>query len=452
VVLQNAVFSLYGYWLRRKRYNNAFKNACRILSKNELLSHAEHSTRQLSALKKILVHGALHVPYYQRLFQKIKFDPEKIERLDDLHKIPLLEKKDVLNNSGDLIAGNIKTSNMIIEETSGTSGTPLKVWWHKEFYPWIYALYEQRMRGSAGVSRWHRKANFTGKVLVHADQQKPPFWRYNSAENQLYMSSYHLRKKNIPCYVNALQKFKPVFIIGYPGSMYPVARYLASTGDNIPSLKSVISCSEYLSAEVRTVLEKGFGCNVYNHYGSVEWTATLNECEAGRLHESPEFGIIEILDETGNPVPKGETGEMVCTGLLNYAMPFIRYRTGDMGSFTETDEQCPCGRKLPHLKTLEGRKMSFISLPHNGTVSSASLSTAFHADHILESQLIQDSADSVKLKLVVTDGFKDTDREHLLAELLKRISPLSIQCEYVDAIPRERGGKNPWIINRVLHS
>jgi len=69
--------------------------------------------------------------------------------------------------------------------------------------------------------------------------------------------------------------------------------------------------------------------------------------------------------------------------------------------------------------------------------------------YILESQIIQEAKDSILLKLVVTDKFKESDRAYLFSELNKRISPLKINCEYVDSIPYQKGGKKQWIINRT---
>lgn len=451
ILLQNFAFSLYGYYLRRKRYNGLQKEYCDILRENERLSKEEHQKRQLRSLKGILSHCKRNVSYYQELFHKVKFKPEAIETIKDLKSLPLLEKRDIVKNPEKFIAENFKKSDMILEETSGTSGTPLKVYWDQKFYAWIYALYEQRMRGHAGVSIKDRRANFTGKVLVSHNQKKPPFWRYNLAEKQLYMSSYHLNNDNMPYYIEALQRFKPKYINAYPASIYPVAKYLVNNKETIPSVTSVISHSEYLTSAARQIIEEGFSCKVYNHYGSVEWVTAINECEEGNLHITPEFGVIEILDEKGKPVPRGQVGEMVCTGLLNYGMPFIRYRTGDMGAFPENDDGCSCGRTLPIFKALEGRKASFLSLPGGGSVGSAALSTAFHAENILESQLIQDSLIEIILKLVVSDKFNDHDKNYLLSELEKRIYPLKINCEFVDSINPEKGGKKPWIINHVVN-
>ena len=448
ISLQNAAFSLYGYYIRRKRYNRLQKEYCEVLRQNEVLPKEEHERKQLRGLKAILRHCETNIPYYQKLFQKIKFNSESLKAVEDLQRLPLLEKRNILRNHQKFMAINFRKSEIMLEETSGTSGSPLKVYWDKRFYAWIYALYEQRMRGSAEVTAKERRANLTGKVLVPANQKTPPFWRYNLAEKQLYMSSYRLSDDNIPYYVAALQKFAPKFIIGYPASIYPIAKYLVNSKEKIRSVTAIITCSEYLSDETRSIIEKGFRCKVYNHYGSVEWVSSINECQEGNLHISPELGIIEIVDSEGKPLPRGEAGEMVCTGLLNYAMPFIRYRTGDIGAFPEHDDGCLCGRTLPIFKSLEGRKMSYLSLPDGRLVGSAALSTAFHAENILESQIIQESADSVIIKLVVTDKFEERDRAYLFSELDKRIWPLKIKLEYLDCIPYQKGGKKQWIINR----
>ena len=233
IVVQNSIVTFYGYHLKRVRYNGLQKGFSEILRKNENSRKEEHKKRQLKSLKEILIHCERHIPYYQGLFKQVGFKPGSLERLEDLRAIPLLEKGDVLERSEKFMANNFVKSDVILEETSGTSGSPLKVYWDRKFYAWIYALYEQRMRGSAGVTIKDRRANLTGKVLVPVMQKKPPFWRYNLAEKQMYLSSYHLSVTNIPYYVEALKKFKPKYIIGYPGSIYPLAKYLANNELNI---------------------------------------------------------------------------------------------------------------------------------------------------------------------------------------------------------------------------
>ena len=443
---------MYGYFMRRKRYAGDHRVLCSILRDGERLPKHIHAERQLIALRAMLEHCAQHVPYYARLFRSIGFDPTSVATLGDLKRLPLLTKADILSDLDQFIATNIDRRDMIVEETSGTSGSPLKVYWHKEFYPWIYALLEVRTRQPAGVS-WHdKRANLSGKVLVSADQKKSPFWRYNLAEKQLYLSSYHLNEGNLPHYVDVLKRFKPAYVIGYPSSMYILARYLIKKDERLPSVRSVISSSEQLTTQVRNVLEEGFGCKVFDCYGSVEWAVAMNECGAGNMHISPEVGIVEVLDDDGNDVQRGEAGELVCTSLLNYAMPFMRYRMGDMGAYPEQDVECPCGRTLPIFKALYGRRMAYLSLPDGRQVGSAALSTAFHAEHILESQLVQESNHDVVVKLAVTEEFGPRDLEYLNTELEKRVSPLSIRYEYVDSIPPGSGGKRRWIINTQAQS
>src|SRR2546422_7938101 len=99
--------------------------------------------------------------------------------------------------------------------------------------------------------------------------------------------------------------------------------------------------TEIYTLSLHDALPISFGCRVHDSYGSAEMVALVTECDRGRLHVSPEVGVVEVLRD-GRPVGPGEAGELVCTGLLNEAMPLIRYRTGDVA--VQGSGPCPCGR------------------------------------------------------------------------------------------------------------
>src|SRR5262249_39797356 len=122
----------------------------------------------------------------------------------------------------------------------------------------------------------------------------------------------------------------------------------------------VLTSSEKLSPEMRMTIEKAFKAPVYDGYSGVEACCLASECEHHRLHVSPAVGIVELLNADGSPSKVGETGEIVATGLLNFAQPLIRYRTGDLATWS--DETCPCGRQMPILKEIFGRQEDVVVL------------------------------------------------------------------------------------------
>ena len=127
-----------------------------------------------------------------------------------------------------------------------------------------------------------------------------------------------------------------------------------SQGDVEGAIRAVIANAEPLRAAQRRNIEAAFRCPVRETYGLSEIVAAANECEHGAMHLWPAAGVLEILDD-GRPVAAGAAGELVSTGLMNPDMPLIRYRTGDRCSLGAEQADCPCGRTLPLLGSIEGR-------------------------------------------------------------------------------------------------
>ena len=125
--------------------------------------------------------------------------------------------------------------------------------------------------------------------------------------------------------------------------------------------KVVFGTSELLDPETRKYINSVFDVEMIDHFGCVELNRTAWECsEHAGYHIDVDAVIMEFI-ENGENVSSGERGEIVYTGLYNYAMPLIRYRIGDIG--IPSDESCPCGRGLPLMKLIEGRSDSFMQVP-----------------------------------------------------------------------------------------
>ncbi|GJQ22200.1 MAG: hypothetical protein HBSIN02_25550 [Bacteroidia bacterium] len=119
------------------------------------------------------------------------------------------------------------------------------------------------------------------------------------------------------------------------------------------TLKSIITTSEKLTPEMRKVMEKAYGCKIYEEYSTVENALFASECEDGRLHVSPDVSIVEILRPDGSACLPGEVGEVVTTVLSRKYQPLIRFRLGDLAAWD--DEPCTCGRQMPVIREVVGR-------------------------------------------------------------------------------------------------
>ncbi len=199
----------------------------------------------------------------------------------------------------------------------------------RDSYSHWYALYDLRIRQWNGVSEKDRWANIGGQLVVPQSSVRPPFWVWNAAMRQLYMSSYHLKTELIHQYVDALNKYKIKYLLGYVSSLYNLAYLAKEVGVRLPALKLVITNAEPLLAHQRIFTQEAYQCPVIQTYSGNEFAFGGNEALDGNLYLWPEAGIIEAVDEENNFVSPYTGGELVATGLINRAMPLIRFKIGD---------------------------------------------------------------------------------------------------------------------------
>ena len=219
--------------------------------------------------------------------------------------------------------------------------------------PKWWALYEM-CRHTAGVGRESPHARLIGRPIVRGSTTRPPFWRYNRRWQQLNCSSYHVSRATAPHYVAAMRHYGSQWIEGYGSAIAALAESAMEAGIAPLPLRAAIVSGDTLLPGMRTSIETFFQCKCYDQYGQSEGVCMAMECPHGRMHLVPAAGIVEILEEDGSPCAPGEVGEVVATGLLNDAMPLIRYRLGDYAAWAE-DQECPCGNVHPILAHLEGR-------------------------------------------------------------------------------------------------
>ncbi|MBN2090316.1 phenylacetate--CoA ligase family protein [candidate division KSB1 bacterium] len=427
-----------------KRYGGVFQGHLVKLEKNVTRSRTEIEQDQLENLKKIVIHAGTTVPYYVQLFKKIKFDPARMTSLDDLRKIPVLEKETVRTCQDDFISSSHE-GKRIIAHTSGTTGKALKLFVNKETEQYSYAGVWFHY-GWSGIKRGARIATFSGHPVAEPARLEPPFWVFNRIENELLFSSQHITPQALPAYIDALNDFQPELIRGYPSSIYLIALHLLDTGKKIMP-KAVYTSSETLLDFQRKVIEDAFACKVFSYYGNAERVAQIMQCEEGNFHVLTETCVVEVLNPDGSPTVVGEEGDLVCTGLINQVMPLIRYKIGDRA--IPGPSSCICGRNSPVLSTITGRVDDIIITPdgrHVGRLGHVFKNTL----NVKEAQIIQDNIQSILVKIVPRQNYSPQDKKMILNELRFRLgNEIHIKIEEVIQIPRTKNGKQRFIISSV---
>ena len=448
VWLQHLGVSLFGLAWKRRRFGGRFRAALGEFISRETFSSAKWRDYQTEQLQRLLVHAVEFVPYYREVIREAGFSPQDLKHLtlEDLAELPLLEKDTIRQRVDQFVADDVSQKQLHTYLTSGTTGTPLAIKFTSEMHQLWSAAYEARCRLWAGVNHRMSRAMIGGRLVVPKAESKPPFWRYNLAERQLYMSAFHVSPSNVPHYVKALNHFRPDYLVGYASSHFFLARMILEMTLRVHRPKAVLTSSEKLTPEMRKTIERAYDCEVFDAYSGVEACCLASECEYHRLHVSPDVGIIELTDENGRPVNPGESGEIVATGLLNFEQPLIRYRTGDLAVWS--DERCPCGRSMPVIDELVGR------LEDTVIGADGREMVRFHGifvglPHVREGQVVQETLTQIRLKLVVDPEFNDQDRQIITNRFNERLGPVNLTLEFVDHIERTERGKFRAIISHV---
>jgi phenylacetate-CoA ligase len=444
--VQNLLGSGYGYVLARRRYRGVFDCTGREYDERQWWPQEQLTRYQDERLRALVRYAVEHVPFYTSLFAELGLEANDIQTVADLKKLPPLEKAAVRTRSTEMVTRDPERGTLYRHATGGTTGTPIPVFETASVLQHHFAACDARVRRWAGIDRSERVASFFGRFLVPVGQDEPPFWRRNTAQNQWLFSTYHMSEKNLWHYVAELQRIRPASIAGYVSAMYILARYLRTNGlVGAVAPRAVFTTSETLFDWQRHEIEAGLGCRVYNGYGSGEYCVLISECDAGGLHISPDYGIVEM-----EAIPESPgLYELLCTGLFNHAMPFIRYRIGD--AVKASGRACRCGRPLPLVETIEGRVGDLVVTPEGRYVTPASLSLAFKAaPNLGMAQVVQETADLLVVHIVPCPGFSAADEQYLLGEIRRRVGHrIGVEIRKVEELEKTRAGKFPLVRNRM---
>ena len=429
---------LQGYGKSFMRKGSLFRKLLLELEQNERLSSLELANYQNQKLQLTVRRAFNEVPFYKELFERLKLSPEDIKTVNDLQLLPILNKSDIRGNEQQFVSSALTWK--FKASTSGTTGTPLKLC--RDFFNinFEHANLWRQWRW-AGFAFNQRRATLRGSMVTPADSTQPPFWQYIPAEKKLLMSSYHLSDDFIPYYLQKLREFQPLAIEAYPSSIYRLARYMEVHQQQPVQVKAVFTSSETLLDYQREVIEHYFG-QVFDHYGQAERTAHITMCEHGNHHYAMDYSIIEFL-----PTEQDDLYQIVGTTINNAAMPLIRYASGDFVRLSS--QSCSCGRAFPVIETIEGRKDDYIVTPSGKWLGRFSI--VFRAvPNMIESQIIQEKPDMVRVLIVPANNFTWNDENILLEKLRERLGQeMKIVIQKVDSIPRTKRGKFKVVISKI---
>jgi phenylacetate-CoA ligase len=416
------------------------------LRRHESLSAEEIAALQRSALHRSLRTAVARLPYYRRM--PANFPAERAVEVLREH-FPIITKETLLRHPRELYPnGGAARPWHAIGKTSGTTGTPLAVFRSLESVLMENAFL-RRHWAWGGYEPGMPRAALRGDLVVPVDRARPPFWFWNRYDNQLLVSSRHLKDACADAIIDALERFAPAMLQAYPSTAFALAQFLALRGRRL-RIPVVFTASEPLHLQQRELIRERLGTKVMDMYGMAERVAFATECEFGALHVNSDYSHVELVDEAGRPA--GDEGYIVGTTIHNLAMPLVRYRLSDRTRWVAG--ACRCGRAFPRIEPVTGKVEDRIFGGDGAFVSPSVLTFAFKGvQNIRKSQVAQVGPGRWQIRLVPAPGFDADDRRQLIDNIRQLVDPhVRVDVALKDDIPNLPSGKFRWVVNECTRA
>ena len=343
-----------------------------------------------------------------------------------------------------------RKTRLIYNTTSGSAGTPTVFFEDgtRAAINWAHELRVKHWFDLPGGSREARfKPESTGLRINSAGHRlRRLLW------GQMVLPGSNLTDALLANSIERLKRFRPHALFGITSALTSLAQFIRRHGIDISSFRPqlLITWAAPLQDHEERILSDVFDCPITNIYGTREVGHVALRCPKGFWHANQESVAIEI---EASSVAEGENGagEIVVTPLDIVAMPFIRYRLGDVGSLPDGD--CPCGRTLRLVSQVLGRSGELYRLGSGRMLSPNFWSHLFRADQLVHCvsryQVVYQPNDSISIRIVPGIDFTSATEGYLLRRLDELLgSEIRVVVETVTYIPPLPSGKYQAIVNR----
>lgn len=385
----------------------------------ERLSLGDLESYKLFELRQLLEEAGKYVPYWRTLFKDIGFEPSKIRSINELEKLPLLEKNTIKDNYSDFISEKADLDEITYMTTGGSTGSPLKILMNKESRSKSHAATRYYLKKAGITPGLEKGIRLHGNKIPNEYTDIGEFWIKEG--NRLTMSVSNISMETCSAYMKAIRSFQPNYIHAYASALFLLTDYAIKKNERFPSsIKNIFCDSETVYPKQRELIKNYTGANFYNIYGHTEAAGMAITFPGSSRLESLPIGIMEILGPNlSSVITPGETGEIVVTGFNNKIMPFIRYRTADIAEIASDNNNYERPFR-PILSNVKGRIQDYILGMDGAIVPAAPLLFDYNFDWtgIDLFQLVQEEKGKVIFKIVKS---KETDvDQNILKERIIR--------------------------------
>jgi phenylacetate-CoA ligase len=406
-------------------------------------------------VRAVVGYATQHVPYYRDLFRSLALKPSDIQTAHDLAKLPLLDKQQIQEAPQRFMADTRAERTAFAMPTSGTSGMQLTIYQSQDYLLANTAWGERNLaviQDVLGPGQRIRQMSvaYPNNSLnkVRAEVRHHAFVINRGARSIVSLFD------PLETIIAEINRQRPNVLSAYGTFIELLFQTIKAKSIPMRLPKVVLYVSDHLNADVQQMIEEEFGVKVLSSYSAVEAFRIGFTClEKSGFHLNSDLIHVRVVADDGRDLPIGQTGEIAISNLMNRGTVLLNYRLGDLGQLS--DAHCPCGRTLPLLGKLEGRRDDVVRLPNGEYLHSATVWFALRENkEFLQYQLIQHELERFELKIVTVDH---ETFQRVSVDLCRRLQPVlgpSAHIETTFVNPYEPFGKRKRsqlvsLLNRV---
>ena len=405
------------------------------------LAEKELNDLQANKLRIILEYATETCDFYKPFSTYNHFDCHEW-----LRRFPVIGKAEINNHLTDFISSKYKIEKLIRCDSSGSSGIRSTVYIDKR---------EQSITRAITILWWEWNGYYLGKPLLQTGMTtKRGFIKAikDFVLGTKYLNAFHLSENEVLDMLSSIRGKKNYHLFGYASSLYEIAKISLKNNIGV-NFDLAMSQGDKLFDHYSKTISAAFNCKVVEDYGMTEGFMVGQKVDLLYFYIYTPNIYIEVLSEHDEPVNVGETGRIILTKLDGFAMPLIRYDTGDLGVLLPK-EKYPVHRKFnfPLLERVIGRNTDIIKTNDGKTLIVHTFTGIFEFyNEIKQFQVIQNNINNIIIKYVPDSSF--------LPEVLMRIeneirektrSNIAVIWEKVENIPPSSSGKPQIVINQLL--
>ena len=395
---------------------------------------------QFKQLSDLLCHAENNVPCYREMFRSLGITSRDIRSFSDFAQLPILTKDIIRERRHDLMRDDVPLESLEPHFSGGSTGVPLKFYRSREYMAASDAgTYRNLMQ--CGWRPGEMIAFFWGST---DKLDRMPGWEFELRQHlrRTYLfDPFRSSEAEMAAWAKRMRSLRPTVILGYTSTIARFAAFLESQRQSAPPLRGIFATAEKLYQPQREMIERVFGCHVFDCYGCSEVQNISAECPQGKMHINADFVVLEEEANQGE-LPRA----FLLTSLKNWSMPFIRYRNEDCGYLSS--EHCSCGNNFPLMRLEIARTSDNFVFP-NGRVVHGEYFThlMYGSEGIANFQFHQTAIDEITLMIVPGHGEAQA-RELQVRKAIDHIRslcprhPIRVNVKEVDAIPLSSAGKH----------